>query len=386
MKEKILFTLFLIAQMTGSSGQNYSAYMIGKDSASTFIYDEPYQVEYYDQVKSKGEPKNIILMIGDGMGIAHVFAGLTANKGHLYIENFKTIGYSKTSSTSDYVTDSGAGGTALSTGHKTYNGAIGMIIDANGDTIPALTILEKAESLGMATGLVSTCAMSHATPASFIAHKPSRNMYDDIAADYLKTDIDVFIGGGSKNFNSRKDGRDLTVDLKEKGYQVLFDMEEIASVNEGKLAGLLAFAQNKPYPVREMDLPLSTETAIRILSKNKKGFFMMVEGSQIDWASHKNNTPYVLREMLQFDKAIGKALEFAAKDKNTLVIVTADHETGGLAVVKGDPERGMVTAYFSTGGHTALMVPVFSFGPGSDNFTGIQENDEIGRKLFELIE
>src|SRR5690606_16655147 len=161
--------------------------------------------------------RNIILMIGDGMGLAHIFAGMTANGGRLYLDNCKSVGFSRTQSANRYITDSAAGATALSTGKKTYNGAIAMVIDAHGDTVAAKTVLEMAEEKGMSTGLVASCALSHATPASFIAHQPRRQRYDEIAADYLKTDIDVMIGGGWKNFADRKDGRDLVSVLKAQG-------------------------------------------------------------------------------------------------------------------------------------------------------------------------
>ncbi|MBA4408192.1 MAG: alkaline phosphatase [Odoribacter sp.] len=320
-------------------------------------------------------------MIGDGMGTSQIFAGLTANGGHLFLDNFKHIGFSKTQSSNNYITDSGAGGTALSAGQKTYNGAIGV----NTDTVAIKTILEMAEEKGLATGLVSTSAITHATPASYIAHQGSRGSYEDIAADFLKTDIDVFIGGGYKHFTERKDKRDLASELKQKGYQVLRDMDEIAEVKSGKLAGLTADEHNEVVPKRKMDLPLSTKTALHILDQNKKGFFIMIEGSQIDWGGHQKNTGYIVREMLDFDQAIGKALEFAANDRETLIIVTADHETGGFALVGGNMKTGMVKGAFPTGDHTATMVPVFAYGPGAENFTGIMENTDIAKKIMTLL-
>jgi alkaline phosphatase len=166
----------------------------------------------------------------DGMSLPHLHAALTANKGKLFLENFKHMGFLKTHSSDNYITDSAAGGTALSTGTKTNNGAIG--VDVNKKKVT--TILEEAENKGMATGLVSTSAITHATPASFIAHQESRNMYEEIAADFLKTDIDVFIGGGYKHFTERKDGRNLVEELKEKGYQVEQNMNTIKKIRQGK--------------------------------------------------------------------------------------------------------------------------------------------------------
>jgi alkaline phosphatase len=242
-----------------------------------------------------------------------------------------------------------------------------------------------AEDQGMSTGLVSTSAITHATPASYIAHQGSRGSYEDIAADFLKTEIDVFIGGGYKHFAERADKRDLTVDLKQKGYQVLRNMEDIYKVKSGKLAGLTAEEHNDPYPRRIMSLPKSTETALNILSQNKKGFFIMIEGSEIDWGGHQNNTRYIVREMLDFDQAIGKALEFAANDRETLIIVTADHETGGFSLTGGDMKTGMVKGAFTTGDHTGVMVPIFAYGPGAENFTGIMENTDIAKEIMRLL-
>jgi len=351
------------------------------DSTKIYKGGAQYEVKTFPQKFKSKRPKNVIMMIGDGMGLTEVFAGLTANRGHLFLDNFKSIGFSKTQSSDNYITDSAAGATALSAGIKTYNGAIGV----NTDSVTVKTILEMAEERGMATGLISTSAITHATPASYIAHRGSRNSYEDIATDFLKTDIDVFIGGGYKHFAQRKDNRDLTKELQAKGYQVLRNMDEIAKVKSGKLAGLTADEHNDPIPKRTMSLPRSTETALNILSQNKKGFFIMIEGSQIDFGGHANNTIYVVNEMLDFDQTIGKALEFAAKDGETLIIVTADHETGGMALVGGNMKTGMVRAAYPTGDHTAVMVPVFAYGPGAKMFSGIQENTDIAKKIMNLL-
>jgi alkaline phosphatase len=329
------------------------------------------------------KPENIILLIGDGMGLAQIHAGLTVNHGQLNLLQFKSIGFSRTQSASNYITDSGAGGTAIATGNKTYNGAIGL----NSDSFPCKSILEYAEASGMSTGLVSTSSITHATPASFIAHNKSRENYEEIAEDFLKTDIDVFIGGGRLNFTDRKDKRNLLNDFRAKGYQVMFSMDSISKVHEGRLAGLTAPVHN-PAVIegRNNMLPVSAETAIRILANNKKGFFLMVEGSEIDFGSHANNVDYVSREMIDFDMAIGKALEFARQNKNTLVIVTADHETGGMFITGGDFKEGTVLARFGTTNHTGIMVPVFAYGPGSELFQGFQENTDLFFKMMQLLD
>jgi len=328
------------------------------------------------------KPRNIILLIGDGMGVSQIYAGYTVSRGVLNLNQFKSIGFISTHSATDYITDSGAGGTALATGKKTYNGAIG--VDA--DTIPVASILELAEDRNMSTGLVSTSAITHATPASFIAHQASRNNYEQIAADFLKTDIDVFIGGGYNHFAKRSDQVNLLNELRSKGYQVVTRSDSVPLITRGKLAALTA-PEHHPSILqgRGNMLPEATSTAIRLLSQNRKGFFLMVEGSQIDWGGHANNADYVVSEMLDFDAAIGKALEFAMADGNTLVIVTADHETGGMSLVGGDLSNGSLTAKFTSADHTGVMVPVFAWGPGASSFQGIQDNTDIFEKMSQLL-
>ncbi len=381
----MLKNIFILIILTGMSLCSIAqdAYMDAnaKEIEKTYTGGEAYSVTMYPQKFKNKKPKNIIFLIGDGMGVSQVFSGLTANHGKLFIENCQHIGFSKTQSASDYITDSAAGGTALSCGVKTFNGAIGV----DTDTIPVPSILEEAEAKGLATGLVSTSAITHATPASYIAHQKSRNMYEEIAADFLKTDIDVFIGGGIDHFTKRKDGRNLVNELKAKGYTVENDFEKIKQVKKGKLAGLTAPIHNGRLAERGDMLPVATETALNILDNNRKGFFLMVEGSQIDWGGHANSTIYIVEDMLDFDRTIGKAIEFASKDRETLVVITADHETGGMAITGGDSNSGMVKADYPTNSHSAVMVPVFAYGPGAKEFTGIMENTEVHAKIKKLL-
>ena len=332
-----------------------------------------------EKVNKDTRAKNIILMIGDGMGVSQITAGLTANKGHLNLEEFKNIGFSKTQSASDYITDSGAGGTAISIGQKTYDHAIGV----DKDTIPHKTILEYAELNGKATGIVVTSEVTHATPASFIAHQKDRYMYEEIAKDYMKTDIEVFIGGGLTYFNDRKDKIDLTQNLIENGYQLVTNIEELLAIKSGKVAGLLYEKDPPKFSEGRNDmLPICTQKAIELLNKRKEGFFLMIEGSQIDWGGHDHSTTYIIDEMIDFDNTIGKVLEFARHDGNTLVIVTADHETGGMALNNGNMATGEVDAQYTSTDHTGVMVPVFAYGPGSENFQGIYENTALFFKIM----
>jgi len=378
----LIFSILMVGFIS-LPGYGQEEYKDPKNKALNELYPGGsfYEVQNYVQPSGKKQPKNIILMIGDGMGLAQVYSAMTANGGHLFLENFKNIGFSETYSSDNYITDSAAGGTALSAGIKTYNGAIGV----DPDKQPVPNIREMAEKKGLKTGLVSTSAITHATPASFIAHASSRNSYEDIAADFLKTNIDVFIGGGIKNFEDRKDGKNLSKELKDKGYQVLYNIEDIQKIKSGKLAGFTAQEHDAPMPERGEILVPATQTAINLLSQGKKGFFLMVEGSEIDFLAHENKTPGVVLETLDFDRAIGAALKFAASNGETLIIVTADHETGGMTLNGGDYKTGKVIGKFTSGGHTGIAVPVYAFGPGAEQFTGFMENTDIAKKMMKLL-
>ncbi|MCF8223963.1 MAG: alkaline phosphatase [Bacteroidales bacterium] len=332
-----------------------------------------------NRVEEEKQAKNIILLIGDGMGVSQLYAGLTANHGQLNITGMKHIGFQKTYSYDDYTTDSAASGTAIATGEKTRNGMIGM----SPDSVKVKSILEISEDEGKSTGLISTSSITHATPASFIAHQVSRGMYEAIAADFLSTDIELVIGGGKNNFTEREDGRNLLEDFEKKGYSVYDNLEEALTCDNDKMIAFTAGGHNPRYSEGRGDmLPEATGKALEMLGDDPQGFFLMVEGSQIDWGGHANDIDYIIEETLDFDRAVGKALEFAEKNGETLVVVTADHECGGLTLKDGSFESGMVTPGFSTGGHTGIMVPVFAYGPGADEFMGVYENTDIIKKMM----
>ena len=331
----------------------------------------------------KNQPKNIILMIGDGMGLSQISAAMFMNNNKLNIQRMPIIGLQKTYSSDNLVTDSAAAATAFACGVKTYNGAIGL--DWKGD--PRKTILEEAEENGLATGMIATSTIVHATPAAFIAHQKLRGFYEPIAADFLKTDIDYFVGGGKKYFDRRdSDDRNLIDELKDKGYQIenYFTEPDLTKIkiHSEKNFGYFT-SDDDPLTVNAGRdyLFAATKVGINFLKqKSDKGFFMMIEGSQIDWGGHANNQEYVITELLDFDKAVGEVLEFAEKDGETLVIVTADHETGGMAVGPGS-KMNRVKTTFTTGKHSAAMVPVFSYGPGAEIFGGVYENKQIFHKM-----
>ena len=374
MKRFFYIITILVLSVSASSGQNRKT----ESTESSYQSNSFYAVTAYNHEFKKKKPRNVILMIGDGMSIPQIYAGLTANKGNLYLGNFRHAGFSKTFSANKYITDSGAGGTAIATGHKTNNSSIG--VDSENRPVPS--VIEIARANGMATGIVVTTSILDATPAAFIAHVPDRDMSDDIAVSFTENGPDVFIGGGIEHFKNRGDGRNLLAELSAKQYQVCDTITEVVKVKSGKLAGFLT--ENR-VDKRGDQLPVTTGIALDLLDDHKKGFFLVVEGSEIDGGGHENDMKYTIEEMLDFDRAVGKALDFASRDGHTLVVVTADHETGGLTLVDGDILTGKVTGRFSTSGHTALMVPVFAYGPGAENFGGIDDNTAFFNKFIKLL-
>jgi len=337
-------------------------------------------------------PKNVILLIGDGTGLSQISSAFFYKETAPNYGRFKHIGLIKTSSSIEDVTDSAASGTAFASGVKTYNGAIGV----TDDSTAVETIVEIVSPLNVKSGVISTSSIVHATPASFYAHALNRGLYEEIAADLAISDIDFFAGGGTKFFNKREDGRDLFKDLRAKQFNIdttaLGDFNSIKSYS--KAAYLFGPEHMPPTAKGRGDyLPKATELGIKFLNKDNSNFFLMVEGSQVDWGGHGNDADYLISELLDFDDAIGKALDFAKRDGNTLVIVTADHETGGFTLAaskKTDAEGKEYSDYseaegiFSTGGHSATLIPVFAYGPGAEEFSGVYENNEIFHKILKV--
>jgi alkaline phosphatase len=320
------------------------------------------------------EIKNIILMIGDGMGLTGLYAAMTASDHPLNIERCHIIGLQKTFAADNYITDSGASGTAMATGNKAKNGTIGL--DSQGNRVKS--ILEIAKENGLSTGLVTTSAITDVTPASFIAHESNREGYELIARDFVKSGIDVFIGGGYNNFAVRKDNLDLIDSLKVRGYKVETSVKSVLKSSSVKLAGLIA-PGNNPSRLngRGNMLPSCSRKAIELLNENPKGFFLMIEGGEIDLTAQAKDALTFIDEILDFDQAVGEVLDFALNDGHTLVVITGDHETGGVAIIGGDVQSHKVKIKFSTEGHTAVMVPVYSFGPGAEKFGGIYDNTDL---------
>ncbi len=341
--------------------------------------------------RAQEKPLNVILLIGDGMGLAQMStAYFYKENGAPNFSRFPVVGLSQTSSSKEKITDSAAGATAFATGKRTYNGAIG--VDDEKD--PVETLVERFEERGKMTGVIATSSITHATPASFYAHVESRRKEDEIARQLVSSEVDFFAGGGQRYFSEGVNS-DLIKEANKQGITLNFDSllapEPLSTGRYGFLLadrGMPAMAEG-----RGDFLPRATEIAINFLDQEKEGFFLMVEGSQIDWGGHANNADYIIREVIDFDEAVGRALDFAEKDGNTLVIVTADHETGGFSLSsekKRVPFQGLKNDYhsiaptFSTDGHSATMVPVLAFGPGAELFSGIYLNTEIHRKIVQL--
>ncbi len=285
--------------------------------------------------------KNVIYFIGDGMGFNHVYLASILEGRPLNMMKSQHVGIVKTFSANTWVTDSAAAGTALASGFKTNNGMIGML--PNKEPVPS--IAEVLKSYGVKVGIVVTCRITHATPAAFYGHVPDRDMENELAEQLIESDFDVIMGGGMRNFlpasvkgSSRKDEKDLVSLAKERGYTVITKKSELAKVEGGKLLALFASSHLAPASERTGEQPMlyeMVEKALELLSKDGEPFFLMVEGSQIDWEAHGNDPYGVWKEIVEFDKAVGVALEFSKKNPDTLIVVTSDHETGGLSTSTG---------------------------------------------------
>lgn len=350
------------------------------DKVQTYVMENPYPVEKI--VPPTGtKVKNVILMIGDGMSLMHVYSAWTANRGKLYLENCEATGLSKTYCANKLITDSGAGGTAMAIGQKTNYHSVG--VDVNGNPQPSLIKLAKQK--GLSAGVAVTCRLWDATPADFCCHNVDRDNEDEIIADYVNCEADYVVGGGAKKFENRKDGRNIFKELEQKGYQVARSWEECKNLKSGKIFAVTD-SVDTPLPAERGDrLAQSSLKGIELLNQNPNGFFMMIEGSQLDDYGHFNDLDLLMQETHDFDRTVGKILEWAAKDGETLVVVTADHETGGLTLIDGDKDKGEIKCKFSTTGHSGVMVPVYAFGPGAELFTGIYENTDIFHKIKSLL-
>ena len=329
------------------------------------------------------EVRNVIIMIGDGMGLEQVSCAWVLNHGKLNLDRFPTVGLSRTYCTNELITDSGAGGTALAIGQKTGYSHVGTAADST--DVPS--VLVKAQELGKKTGVVVTCHFADATPCDFCCHNEYRYNQDDLIADYVTCGVDYLAGGGLDWFTvNRKDGRDITKEMAAAGYTVALTENELMTA-ELPVIGILA-PDNLPIAMERGDLyRRSVARGLDILSRESddKGFVMMLEGSCIDDWLHGNDIGKAMEELLDFDRTIGDVLEWAAADGHTLVVVTADHNTGALTLQDGNLEEGRIGVAFGSESHNGIAVPFYAWGPGSDAFTGIRENDEWGRLIASFV-
>lgn len=347
----------------------------------TFTYEHPYAVEKLQAPKSK-KVKNVILMIGDGMSLMHVYTAWAANRGKLWLENAQATGLSKTWAVKKLVTDSGSGGTSLATGVKTVYHAVG--VDPEGK--PLTSLVDVAKELGKDAGMAVTCRLWDATPCDFCCHNIDRDKEEELVGDYPTSGVDFVFGGGAQKFTNRKDGRDIFKELQKKGYHVSRTLDDFFAYDKNSRIFAVPYDKDTPLPDERGDLlARASLKGINLMNQNKNGFFMMIEGSQLDDYGHFNQLDLLMKETLDFDQTVGEVMKWAAKDGETLVVVTADHETGGLTLVNGNKDEGRVECCFSSKDHTGVMVPVYAFGPGAENFTGIFENTDVFKKIKKLM-
>jgi alkaline phosphatase len=345
-----------------------------------WFYTPPTDRSPYPDV-DEGKVKNVILMIGDGMGLAEVSTArirAVGPGGRLHMDRMPVTGFATTYAANNLITDSAAGATALATGFKTKNGMVGLLPDERN----VLSILEAVRDRKMATGLTVICIIPHATPAGFAAHIVSRNMYPQIYEQMLQNKVDVLFGSGNAGTATQPSG-DATL-AKKNGYHVISNRKELRSAKDTPVIGLFGIEGPSAESPRPMFAEM-TAKAIELLNRDQDGFFLMVEGSDIDGGGHSKNTAFSIHATLVFDLAVKEALEFAQKDKHTLVVVTADHETGGMAITGGGLDGTDVSATWATNGHTGIPVPLYAFGPGARRFMGVHDNTEIPCIIAQLL-
>jgi alkaline phosphatase len=362
--------------------------------------------------------KNVIYLIGDGMGFGAVTSLLLSEDEVTGFEQAPVIGLSETCSANNYVTDSAAGGTALATGTRTNNGFVGADPDGNQLT----SVLRKAQAMGKKTGIVVNTTLTEATPAAFYAGVTSRKMVFDIAKQFTESNVDVAIGGGLDHFIARPDSLDLTATLIEKGYDVFLNWETVLGTDSEKFVGILPLydlhrreenngtasaaegqevclaaqlaSLNEDVNATHLSEPTvylekATVKALDILSRNNKdGFFLMIESAIIDGYGHNNDSDGMIVEMKEFNRTLQNMIDYVNNNPETLLVVTADHETGGTGVYYNGHKpgnEGPVKLNFSTSGHTGTVVPIFAYGPGAENFAGLMKNTDVPKKIEALM-
>ncbi len=327
----------------------------------------------------KGRIRNVIFLIGDGMGLSQIVAAFYANKG-LSTLQMKYIGLQQNNALDAFTTDSAAGGSALATGERHDNRHISM----SPEGVPYPSLSDFFHDRGLPVGVVTLGNIADATPTAFYGHSVERDNADELTRCLMDGRIDLLCGSGIREFTRRKDGIDLVGEL-EKQYDFVRSVDGIDAA-KGKV---ICIDEAMDDAAEEANLTLLADATRASIAKLQErggdGFFLMVEGAKIDYAGHSRCLPGSIIEMLSFDLAVAEALKFADTNGETLVIVTADHETGGLVVVDGDEHTGRVTGVYVSDDHTPAMLPVFAYGPGADKFCGTYMNTEIARRIKSLI-
>lgn len=327
------------------------------------------------------EVKRVIYLIGDGMGLAHLsLLEIEGGYAPTAFDRAERVSLVTTRSANNRVTDSAAAGTALATGKKVNNSVLGITPD--GEVLTSM--MELARAQGKATGLVVTCYLQHATPGAFYANVPHRGDDDAITLQLMECGFDVLMGGGSRWLNAERQQT-----MREAGYQVVSTLEEAEALHRTPMLLLAAEKYLPKAPERGDYLPRATRKALELLSADEDGFVLMVEGSQIDGAAHANDAAYLLAEMRDFERVVAEAMDFADRNPGTLVVVTADHETGGLSMPSGKSDFTLsesgIDYRFGTGSHTAIRVPAYFYGTGADRFAAMMDNTELAKQIMELI-
>ena len=362
--------------------------------------------------------KNVIYLIGDGMGMGAISSLILSEEAQTGFEMASVIGLSETASANNYVSDSPAGGTALATGVRTINGHTG--VDPEGK--PLKSILYKAQEMGKKTGIVVNTTLTESTPAAFYGGVASRKMTYELAKQLTESNVDLAVGAGLNHFVGRPDSLDLTAVFIEKGYDVYLNWSAVLNTRSDKFIGILPLADvhrreektieagaadgqevclaaRLAAQLEEVDttqlseptlyLEKATAKALDVLSRNNKnGFFLMVESAIIDGYGHNNDTDGLVDEMREFDRTLRQLISYVDKNPATLLVVTGDHETGGVSVSYREFEHGehpSVLLRYTTMGHSGTFVPVFAYGAGADTFSGVMRNIDIPNKIMQIL-
>jgi len=375
MKKTLILLATLGASLALSAQENTAPKEVKAFTGEIYAEQQSTYTPSFKPDGKNGKVRNVILLIGDGMGHGAVNAAMYANGGKLTMTNLRTFGYVRTQSADNFTTDSAASGTAYATGKKTNNGYLGK----NPEKEDLVNIPEQLAPLGYACGVLSTDNLNGATPAAFFAHQAARGDKDNIWADLA----DCCLTFASAGTQSVFEGLPLsTREAISKEFSVVYDPADAAVASSEKLLYLPQTTGDD----RGDYLPATTDMAIEYLAaRSRKGFFLMVEGAHIDHKEHSNDFAGTVKETLDFDKAVEAAIRFAERDGHTLVIISADHETGATSLTRGDSTENYAAGVFASRGHSPMMVPLFAYGPRSKDFSCVQENSDIANKIVAIL-